>query len=255
MPLSLSGAASGAAAGSSFGPWGTAIGGILGGLFGGKKAKAPALAPPVDLSEEAKKAIAANTDNESSIEALLSRANTFNQDQNISLMEKAMPGYQALAKQFTAQASKDLADPYSLPADVQQNIQRLAAEHGISAGTKGEFNDFSLLRDFGINSLQYGQQRIGQAQSITQLLGSLAPRVNPLSPMAFYTTPGQAVAVAEGNRSAQQANNNVVAAAGNYNNANDWDSLVKSAGIIGQSGVLDSVLGKSGANKVNVKGP
>jgi len=217
----------------AFGPWGAAIGGVLGGLFGGKKAKAPEMAPPIDLNAEAKKSIAGNLSNESDIEALLSRANSFNQEQNISLMEQAMPGYGKLSGQLTDTAGDLLTNPYELPKDVEQNLVRLAGERGISAGTKGEFNDFSLLRDFGINSLQYGQSRINQAQGITGLLASIAPKVNPLSPMAFYVTPQQTAQVAENNRSAQQASNNAQAAAGNYNNANTWDSIVGAAGALG----------------------
>src|SRR6478735_3262435 len=104
MAFSGSGAASGAAAGMALGPWGAAVGGILGGLFGGKKAKAPQVAPPIDLNAEAKKSIAGNLGNQDDIEQLLARANSFNQDQNISLMEKAMPGYGALSKQLTSTA-------------------------------------------------------------------------------------------------------------------------------------------------------
>jgi hypothetical protein len=242
MPFSGSGAASGATAGSAFGPWGAAIGGVLGGLFGGKKAKAPALAPPIDLNAEAKKAIAGNIGNEDDIEALLSRANAFNQTQAIDLMEQALPGYGKLSKQLTTTAGDLLNDPYALPDDVAKNLTRLAAERGISAGTKGEFNDFSLLRDFGINSLQYGQSRINQAQSITQLLGNLAPRVNPLSPMAMYVTPQQTAQVAASNQSAQQANNNAQAAASNFNNANSWQDIL--AGV----GALGGVFGKNKGN-------
>src|SRR6478736_1063672 len=240
MALSLSGAASGAAAGSTFGPWGTAIGGLAGLFLGGSKAKAAPVAPPIDLTAEQKKAIAGNTANEGDIESLLSQANTFNQDQNIGLMEKAMPGYTQLSKQLTQTASDKLAHPYDVPADVTANIQRLAAEKGISAGTKGEFNDFSLLRDFGINSLQYGQSNIQQAHGITGLLASIAPKVNPLSPLSFYVTPGQQAQVAAGNTSAQQSGLNASTAAGNYNQANDWNSLVKAAGILGSTGALNS---------------
>lgn len=228
-----------------FGPWGAAIGGVLGGLFGGKKAKAPELAPPIDLNAEAKKSLSGNLSNQDDIETLLSRANSFNQEQNISLMEKAMPGYGALSKQLTGTATDLLSDPYNLPKDVEQNLVRLAGERGISAGTKGEFNDFSLLRDFGINSLQYGQSRINQAQGITGLLASIAPKVNPLSPMAFYVTPQQTAQVAAGNQANQQAANNANAAAQNYNNANTWDSIVSAAGSIG------SGIGKNSGNILN----
>lgn len=212
----------------------------VGGQLLKPKQKAAELAAPIDLNAEAQKSITGNLGNENSIESLLSRANSFNQDQNISLMEKAMPGYSELAKKFTNQADELLTNPYDLPKDVEANISRLAAERGISAGTKGEFNDFSLLRDFGINSLQYGQSRIGQAQSITQLLGSLAPKVNPLSPMSFYVTPGQTADVAAGNRSAGQAKNNADAAAANLNSDNSWNSIIKAAGMLSTSFGKDS---------------
>lgn len=208
----------------------SAAGSIGGALLG--KGKAPQAAPPVNLGEEQKKAITNNISNQDDIESLIARANTFNQDQNISLMEKAMPGYGALSKKFTKQADELLTDPYSLPKDVEQNIARLAAERGISAGTKGEFNDFSLLRDFGINSLQYGASRIGQAQSITGMLASLAPKVNPLSPMSFYVTPQMSADVAAGNRGNQQAANNAAAAAGNYNRANTWGAIAQGIGTV-----------------------
>ena len=245
MAFSGSGAASGATAGMAFGPWGAAIGGVLGGLFGGKKQKAPGVAAPIDLNAEAKKSLTGNLENEDDIEALLGRANSFNQDQNIALMEKAMPGYGALSKQLTATAQDQLTNPYDLPPEVEQNIQRLAAERGISAGTKGEFNDFSLLRDFGVNSLQYGQSRINSAQGITGLLASIAPRVNPLSPMSFYVTPGQQAQVAAGNKSAEQAGMNAETAADNYNSTSSWDSIVKAAGLLGSSGTF----GKSTGNR------
>lgn len=196
------------------------------------KGKAAPLAPPVDLNAEAKKSIAGNLENQDSIEALLGRANTFNQDQNISLMEQAMPGYGALSKSLTETAQRQLDNPYDLPKDVEQNLVRLAGERGISAGTKGELNDFSLIRDFGINSLQYGQQNISSAQGITGLLASIAPKVNPLSPMAFYVTPTQTADVAAGNRSAQQSKNNADTAASNQNNMDTWAGLVKTAGNI-----------------------
>lgn len=224
-----------------------AVASLLGGIFG--KQKAPKMADPVDIGKEADKAIDINLGNEDDIETLLARANAFTQDQATGLMEKALPGYGALSKQFMDQASKDLANPYELPQDVEQNLQRLAAERGISAGTKGEFNDFSLLRDFGVESLKWGDSRIGRAQSITQMLAGLAPRVNPLSPMSFYVTPGQAVATAENNRSAQQSSNNANAAASNYNTANLWVSLAQAAG--GFAGMKDGSLGEDWTNSAN----
>lgn len=214
------------------------------------KTKTPALAPAVDVNAASKTSLQGNLQNQGDIESLLSQANSFQQDQNTALMEKAMPGYSALAKSLTSTAQGELADPYGVPKDVESNLTRLAAEHGIAAGTKGEFNDFSLLRDFGVNSLQFGQQRIGQAQGITGLLASIAPKVNPLSPLSFYTTPGQAIGAAETNRSAQQASNNVQAGAQNVDQNNTWAGLVKTAGSLWASGSVQGALGGSGTNSV-----
>lgn len=230
---------------------------VGGAILSKPKAKAPEQAANVDLNAEAKNSIAANLENEPDIEKLLGKANTFNQGQANSIMEQSLPGWGKLQGSLTKTATDNLADPYGVPKDVEQNLSRLAAERGISAGTRGQFNDFSLLRDFGINSMQYGTARIGQAATITQLLGSLSPRVNPMSPMSMYVTPQQSADVAAGNRSANQAENNAQAAASNYNSAQQaamWNDLAKAAGTY-VGGLDDSGgLGGSGTNKVKSVG-
>ncbi len=203
------------------------------------KAKAGDLAAPIDLTAQQGKSITGNLNNEGDIESLLNRSNNFAQGQASDLMEKAMPGYGKLSSALTQTATNDLAHPYDVPADVTQNLERLAGERGISGGTRGQFNDFSLLRDFGVNELNYGQSKIQQAQSITGLLSSIAPKVNPLSPLSFYVTPGQQAQVAAGNTSNQQASNNAQAAATNYNNDNLWGTLAGAAGGIAGSVVTN----------------
>jgi hypothetical protein len=200
------------------------------------KAKAPKAAElkEVDVQAEQKKAIAGNLANQDDIEALIARSNTFTQNQATDLMERAMPGYGALAKKFTSTASGMLDNPYALPDDVAGNISRLAAERGISVGSKGQSQDFSLLRDFGINSLEYGNSRINQAQSITSMIASLAPRVNPMSPMSMYITPAQQVDATVQNNTgqfnSQQAQNNANAAASNAN-ASMWGGAISTAAV------------------------
>lgn len=247
MAFNSSGASSGATAGAAMGSVvpgiGTAIGAIVGGLAGGflSKSKAPkaAVLKPVDPLEEQRKAIESNFENADSIEALIARSNAFTQQQANGMMESAMPGYAKIAGKFMGQADNLLTDPYSLPKDVTSNLQRLAAERGVNTGVRGQAGEFSLLRDFGINSLQYGQSRISQAQSITQMLGSLAPKVNPMSPVSFYVTPQQAMGAAQGNNagqfSANQAQNNAEAGAANANSSM-WGSIV--ANLAGMTGGL-----------------
>jgi hypothetical protein len=179
----------------------------IGSAVAANNTKAPKTAEykPVDLQEEQRKALAGNMENMPEIEALTSRSNTFAQGQASSLMEQALPGWGNLQKKLTSTTDSLLTNPYDLPEDVQNNLERLAAERGISAGTRGQFNDFSLMRDFGINSLQYGQSRINQASGLTQLLASTAPRVNPISPLSFMVTPQAQAEETRNNNTQKQA--------------------------------------------------
>ncbi len=216
------------------------------------KPKAPKTANPVatDLQSEQQKAIAGNLGNESSIENLISQGNKFSGSQATSLQEQVMPGYTNLAKTLTGRAETLAAHPYDVPQEVQDNLSRIAAEKGISAGTRGQFNDFSLLRDLGVNQLQYGQQQISQAQSITGLLATIAPKVNPMSPLSFYISPSQQAAITGGNNAASQAVTqgafNAQAAATNAGNADMWGSLTKIAGLY-----AGSKLGQNGQQPYN----
>jgi len=180
-------------------------------------------------------ALGANLANQSSIENLISQGNSFQANQLLDLQQKILPGFADLQHSLTSRAQTLTDHPYDVPKEVQDNIARIAAERGISAGTRGQFNDFSLLRDFGVNELQYGQSAINQAQSLTGLLATIAPKVNPMSPLSFYVTPAQALsnttnnaaqnqAIAQGSINAQ----NAASAAGN---ADLWGSLTKIAGL------------------------
>lgn len=181
------------------------VGGAINANQAKKKAGNVAQYENVDYTAVQRDAIRGNIDNESSIEQLIARGNSFNADQAIALQEKTIPGYGALAKSLTGRA-QDLADhPYDVPKEVEDNLARIAAERGISAGTRGQFNDFSLLRDFGVNQLQYGQANLNQAKNLTGLLANIAPKVNPISPMSFYVTPAQREATIANNNAQNQA--------------------------------------------------
>lgn len=190
---------------------------------------------PLDLQAEQSKAVAGNLSNAGSIEALVSRGNAFNADQAVALSEKAMPGFGELQQSLTSRAQGLADNPYDVPEEVQKNLERIAAEKGISAGTRGQFNDFSLIRDLGVNQLEYGRANLSQAQQITGLLSSIAPKVNPMSPLSFYVTPGAQANVTAGNNASQQATaqsqQNANTAASNAANADLWGSLTKIAGI------------------------
>lgn len=194
-----------------------------------KGAKAPGQAAPIDVGATSAEAIRANSANSPEIEALLRRANAFTQDQNLSLLNRAIPGYDQIAQNLSRQAQQASANPYALPQEFEDNLARIAAERGINTGVRGQAGDFSLLRDFGVNSLQYGQQQLASSQSILGTLAGLA-KVNPLSPLSMYITPQNALQVASENRSAEQAYLNAKQAAANQKAAAPWAALASAGG-------------------------
>ena len=219
-----------------------------------KKAAAAAVGQPVAADNpqaDQKNAVQGNLANQQDIEKLTASTNSFDQQQATSLMEQSMPGYKALSTNLTNQATKLSADPYAVPADVQQNLQRLAAEKGISTGRTGQAGQFSLLRDLGVNELQYGQSNLQTASGLTGLLASIAPKVNPMSPMSMYVTPGQQTQVQQSNLDRQQGYNNAVAganAAGMSATANMWGQIGgAAAGVAGSTANYFGPNGSSGA--------
>lgn len=209
------------------------------------KKVAPQQAAAIDPQADQTAAVKGNLANQADIEKLTASTNTFNQSQANSLMEQAMPGYKALSTSLTSQAQKLADNPYSVPQDVQDNLQRLSAEKGISTGRTGQAGQYSLLRDLGVNELQYGQSNLNTASSLTSLLSSISPKVNAMSPMSMYVTPGQQTQASESNQSSQQGYNNSVAAAQNANsqtNANMWGQIGGTvSGLANNSNVQDGI--------------
>ena len=201
------------------------------------KASAANRVGPVDLQEEQTKALDGNLANQKKINTLVSSTNAFNQSQATSMMEQAIPGFTALQGKLMTTTNDLLTNPYDLPKDVQTNLERLAAERGVSAGTRGTFNEFSLLRDLGVNSLQYGQSRINQAGGLAGIISSIAPKANVMSPLSFYNTPAQYVANQQMNNANDQAVKqgaiNAELAAANYQNAGIANAITGLAGVAG----------------------
>ena len=194
---------------------------------------------PVDLQEEQTKALDGNLANQKKINTLVSSTNAFDQSQATSMMEQAIPGFSALQGKLMATTNDLLTNPYELPKDVQTNLERLASERGVSAGTRGTFNEFSLLRDLGVNSLQYGQSRINQAGSLAGIISSIAPKGNVMSPLSFYNTPAQYAANQQltnaNNQATTQGAINANLAAANYQNAGITNAITGLAGVAGSA--------------------
>lgn len=221
---------------------GTAIAGAFS-ASAAKKAGKGGTAAPLDMNQIQRDTLRGNAALAPEAEALSRRTNTFNQAESLRMLEMAIPGYGDLAKQLTGIAGESLANPYALPEDFTQNLERQAAERGISTGVRGQAGDFSLLRDFGINSLDYGQRQIGQAGNILTMLAGLG-KVNPLSPLSFYASPDSALAAASGNQSLQQSALNTRAAASAQATSSWGQTIGALGGVLG--GYMNNQAGQSG---------
>ena len=209
-----------------------------------KAAAGAAYQAPIDWQEEQRKALEGNLATLPKSEKLSAATNTFNQSESNRLMEQALPGWSKLQASMTSTAQNLMTNPYELDADTQSYLQKKAAEMGVSSGARGGFEKFNLLKDFGVTSMQYGTQRINQAQSLFSTLASTAPRVNPMSPISMFVTPQQiASATQQQNISnqqvAQSANNLQTQATMNQNQA-IWGSVGSVAGSVDWSKMFGS---------------
>lgn len=238
---------------------GTAAVSVVGGVVQANNSKkgAPPAVPyqNVDPQAEQKKAVAGNIANQGDIEQMLTRTNKYTQGQANDLMEQAVPGYGELSKSLMGRA-KSLADnPYDVPPEVEANLTRLAAEHGVSRGTRGQTNQFSLLRDLGVNQLQYGQQNLRDSLGALTSLTGMAPRVSPASPLSFFLTPAQAISATTNNNTQNQAISqgavNAQTSVNNYNREMMWDAIMKG---VGTATSLAGGMDWSGGGKADITG-
>jgi len=209
---------------------------VAGGLLNKKKAPPAIQTAPVNLQDEQSKALQGNLANESSIEDLLTKANKYSQTQASDLMEQAVPGYGKLSASILKSGQDKIDHPYDLPEGFIQNLDRLGAERGVSRGTRGQFNQYDVQRDLGVNMLEFGKSNFAQALNALTTVSGTAPRVSPMSPLSMYVTPQQSAQVAAGNnanaQATAQAGANSQTAASNFNTQNLWDSLAQAAGMI-----------------------
>lgn len=197
------------------------VGSVASGLLNKQKAAPTATFKPVNVAEEQKNAISGNLSNFDDASTLSSKTNTFNQGEATRLLEAAMPGFSGLQKQLMAKIGQDLNSEASLPSDVKDQIAQFAAERGVARGTSGNFNGFSLVKDFGFNLIDWKNAQRARALNTLSTVFNMAPRVNPMSPMAMMVDPGTAIHAAGQNNSMQynidQAGLNAQTAASNHN--------------------------------------
>ena len=207
---------------------------VGGALLSKKSAPAAVQTTPVNLQQQQSQSIAGTEANFGNIADLTTQANNYSQKSAIDLMNQAVPGYSQFASNLLQTGADKLANPYAVPQDVTDNLNRISAEQGISRGTAGQTNQYSALRDLGQNMLAYGNNNFNQAiQALTTVTGT-APKISPLSPQSFFVTPQQNAQVAATNNQNQQATAqgaaNASTAASNFNNQNLWDTISKGTG-------------------------
>lgn len=226
MPGIASGAASGAATGAAFGPWGALAGAAIGGIsaaLGKKSAPQFANYKPTDLNKAVSDTVAANQANFKGASTLAADTNTFDLEQQKSMLESAMPGFSAMQKQLMDAANQDMKSSMTgeLPAAMQANLARLGAERGVTRGTSGNFNQFSVMRDMGVNMLDWQQASRTRALATLQSVYNVAPKVSPMSPYSMFISPQDSIAVQTRNNenqySVDQAKYNTIAGVKNFN--------------------------------------
>lgn len=134
-------------------------------------------APYVDPSQEALKAILGNLRNLPEAAKLGARSQEELDQQYLSMLQRLIPGF----GQTNANIGKNIESMSrgELPQDVQNLIQRNAAEMGVSTGTSGsDFDKYRSLRNLGLTSLQATDQALNSAARWMQAVAGGAPKIN-----------------------------------------------------------------------------
>lgn len=235
----------------------TAVGSI--GAAAMSKQKAPGVAQPIpiDVGQAAGDAISANRNNFGAASDLATDTNNFNSNEARRLLEQAMPGFGAMQKRLMDSVNSDLSSENSMSPEMEDQIARFAAEKGVARGTSGGFNGFSLVKDFGFNMVDWKNAQRARALNTLSTVFGMAPRVNPMSPMAMFVDPNTAVSAQAQNSSAAtsaaQAGLNASAAARNHN-ASMWGGVLQGAvGAIGGA-VMDRAVSNGVQSKVYAPG-
>lgn len=148
------------------------ITGLLGSAYGSKSelyGKRPDVPDQIDYEKALSESVATNKRLLPDL-AELAKLST---EEFANVLEKAMPGYKNLRDSGTSQIASMVRG--EIPADVENLLERQAAERGISLGYAGsQFGTNQLVRNLGLTSLDLVQRGldsasrwISQAQNVT----------------------------------------------------------------------------------------
>lgn len=177
---------------------------LVGSLLSKKKAPKKVPYEKVDAQKEQRASLEGNLDALPLIEELLTQSQNYQQDSFRELLERANPGMNKLVDNLQSMADERLTNPYELPPEVEANMQRLAAERGMLRGTSGQFEDFNVLRDMGLNYLNFGNSQMQQGANLLGMVNQLRPTLNPASPMSMFVSPQAQISLAVDNNTKKQ---------------------------------------------------
>lgn len=147
------------------------------GLRGDNPKKLPLI--NIDPSQVQQETIAGNLASAPGAFQLADLANTFSTEQLLKQLETMLPGFAGMRDRITGVIGSKLKG--EVPRDVQNLLERNAAEKGIALGTSGsQFSQFDELRNLGLTSL--GIQNEGLAQGASWI------RSMPQAPKMDFTS-------------------------------------------------------------------
>lgn len=127
---------------------------------------------PMDIGDEAAKALSSNERNFAGSAALTSKANAYNQDEILKMLRRVIPGFDSMM----AEGSKALESGLKgeLSESAVRQIRQEAATYGQTSGTRGsQFSNFRELRNYGLNVEAKINNSLNSSQSWIRNMASL----------------------------------------------------------------------------------
>lgn len=170
-------------------------------FVGGLLQKKPTIPDFVPTSAQASQvqATAGNQANLDATEKLASDVNSFNQDQLLSQIRKAIPGYDAMVSKSGSDITSFLKG--EIPQDVSDLVNRSTAARAVSGGYGGSgLADNLTARDLGTTSTNLISQGLDAASRwITTQRQSVDPALFDVSSM--FISPAQQIGITQSNNS------------------------------------------------------
>jgi hypothetical protein len=140
----------------------------------------------IDPTQVQQETIAGNLQNSQDAFHLADLANSFSTDQLLKQLETMLPGFSNMRDQITGVLGSKLKG--EVPRDVQNLLERNAAEKGIAMGTSGSgLAQYDELRNLGLTSLGIQNEGLNQASTWIRSM----PQAPKMDFTSMFFTPQQ----------------------------------------------------------------